>query len=1044
MNEPVAGRPHILSELGLKPDDVLGLTGSDRRRLLNFLLRWGHLEALHQCLDPLLAESPNLVSLIDLRVRAMVVADRTAEAVDLMRQRLDLRSSLTAQALMVRVYLATDRIADAEKVAGDLRRSSPDSVTTWYVSAETALAKGDVQTAQAAYQRVFETASARRGYLLGMMQLYHTQEDYVSASGYAVRLLATVEKPDELSITYLRKLREYFVASDELTHVQEIDDAVEARHARELSELREVLAGDASTGPQGKTAPASPTADGSFAAVAATLSSGAAINIAAEEETRISNAVQDLFGFDGLRPGQLETMARVLHGENVLTVLPTGGGKSLCYQVPAMLATEGLTLVISPLIALMKDQLDSLPKAIHRSATTINSSLDGDVLRQRLTDAARGSYRLLYAAPERLRQPTFLHALKRAGINRLVVDEAHCVSVWGHDFRPDYLKLREAWHRLGEPPILALTATAPPRVRLDIIQHLSPDAPMATVTGDLTRSNLRLEVSRAHNQDEKLDRLLAVCKTTEGSGIVYADTRRRCEELAALLRRHDVDAAHYHAGIENRAEVQDAFMVGRTRVIVATIAFGMGIDKPDIRFIIHYMPPASLESYYQEAGRAGRDGKPARCLLMISNGDRGIMTRRMRRDLPTVDFLRDVYTTVLRTLGRRQTMGIAAADLGRSLGIDDTRLRVALSILEENGLLERGPDTPRAALVTARRSPAVDNSAQIAAFCEAAHLERGRPLRVDLVQAATALGIAPQEMEDHLLAWADDGYVRCRFSGRDMLVTRTAPPGDVAARIDQWLDRFESLQVQRIAEIVGYARTRRCRHGHINAYLGGRTITQCEACDNCVKIEDGATSGLPSQTEQLKTILQCAAAAPWSWGRFSLTRILRGERNAPEKARDHPGFGALSYRSQGAVSDLLDQLEDNGFFRPRQLGNGGTVLDITDKGRRALKQTALLNEAVSARSGPIGEPQAEQRGPIPLVDMLSNWRLEEARRQGVQPFRIIHLQVLHRIAARQPTTLDALLAVKGIGPRRLDTYGEAILDVIRAYRAEDARAEGRQ
>jgi len=1038
-------RSDVLSDLGLTIEQTPTLASNQRSRLLNFLLRWEYLGPLHGCLDLLLSEKPDLVSLIDLRVRALVIAERHPEAIDLMVRRLGVRSSLTAQALMARVYLAADRVDDACAIAQRVQESAPDRVTTWYIGAETALANDDVSGALAAYQRVNETYPGRSGYLLGMMQLYQAQEDYVSASGYAVRLLSTADHPEDLAIGYLRKLRAYFVASDEQTHVQEIDDAIEAHYARQLQDLKDAL---------GDVAPAEPAApaltqaadDDTTSVVAATLRAGTAISITLEEEARITGAVHELYGFDGLLPGQLETMARVLRDENVLTVLPTGGGKSLCYQVPAMLAADGLTLVVSPLIALMKDQVDSLPEAIRSQATTINSSAAGDVLRHRLSEAARGAYRLLYAAPERMRQPAFLHALRRAGINRLVIDEAHCVSIWGHDFRPDYLKLRDAWESLGEPPILALTATAPPRVRLDIIQHLSPDRPMATVTGDLTRSNLRLEVFRAHDLDEKLERVLTFCKDAKGSGIVYAGTRARCEELARLLREQGVDATHYHAGIPNRAEVQEAFMAGQARVIVATIAFGMGIDKPDIRFIIHFMPPASLESYYQEAGRAGRDGLPARCLLMVSNSDRGVMTRRMRRDLPTVDSLREVYSTVLRYLGPDQTRGIAAANLARDLGLDDTRLRVAVSILEENGLLERGPDTPRAAMVTARRSPPSDglDDGRLATFHDIAHLQIGRPLRVDTVSAAHGIGIAPQQMEGQLLAWADAGQLECRFSGRDMLITRLPPPDDVAARIDQWLDRFESLQVQRIAEIVGYARTRRCRHGHINAYLGGRQITRCEACDNCVKVADEATSGLPTQTEQLKTILQCAAGAPWSWGEVSLTRILRGERDAPERARDHPGFGALSYRSRGAVSNLLDQLVDTGFFRARQLGNGGTVLDITDKGRRALRQPALLKEAVRARPGPIGEPQAVPQGPIPLFDMLSNWRLEEARRQGVQPFRIIQLQVLHRIAARRPRTLDALLAVKGIGPRRLDTYGEAILDVINAYQADDARAEGSQ
>ena len=291
----------------------------------------------------------------------------------------------------------------------------------------------------------------------------------------------------------------------------------------------------------------------------------------------------------------------------------------------------------------MKDQLDSLPSGLRRRATTLNSSLQGDELRARLERVTAGAYRLVYAAPERLRQPPFLHALRRAGLNRLVIDEAHCVSLWGHDFRPDYLYIAQAREALGHPPLLAMTATAPTRVRRDILQRLGD---MRVIAGDVTRPNLHLEVFHARNADEKLSYLVNFCQAQPGSGIVYGGTRARCEELAALLRQQGVSAAHYHAGLTDRDRVQDDFMAGRVRVVVATVAFGLGIDKPDIRFIVHIVPPPSLEAYYQEAGRAGRDGLPARCLLMYATSDRATLTRRARQDVIPVEFLRQVYKAV--------------------------------------------------------------------------------------------------------------------------------------------------------------------------------------------------------------------------------------------------------------------------------------------------------------------------------------------------------------------------------------------------------------
>ena len=1028
------------AELGLAADQVAQLDSNERSRLLNFLLRWEHLPSLYACLESLLAKKPDLVSLRDLQVRALVTEERFPEAVSLMQQRLELRSSSSAQVLMARVHLAAGEIDAACTIAETLGETEPDRPTTSYVAAEVALAKGDAQAALAAYQRVGQVSASRRGHLLGMMRFYQAQEDFVSASGYAVSLLATVETPEDLPISYLRKLREYFVASDEQTHVHEIDEAISARYTHELDQLKESF-GETPATTSRPSAPRRDPMGAPISTVSATLDSGPGIVVTPPEKRRVAQAVRDMFGFDRFLPGQMETMAHVLRGENALTILPTGGGKSLCYQVPAMLSDDGATLVISPLIALMKDQVDSLPELIRDRATTINSSLDGDTLKQRLDRAAQGTYRLLYAAPERLRQPVFLHALRRAGVNRLVVDEAHCVSVWGHDFRPDYLKLRDAWHVLGEPPILALTATAPPRVRLDIVRHLSPDQPMPIVTGDFARLNLQLEVFRAANKDSKLGRLVAFCKNTTGSGIIYADTRARCEQLATMLREQGIDAAHYHAGIRNRAEVQEAFMTGKTRVMVATIAFGMGIDKPDIRFVVHYMPPASLESYYQEAGRAGRDGLPARCLLMCSSADRGIMTRRMRSDLPTVDFLRSVYAAVLRHLGPRGAGNIARGDLERELQADGTRVRVAISILEENELLERGPDIPRAALIRANHSPPESNpqeNGRLAAYFEVAHLQLHRWVRVNLVDTADSIGLPPREIESQILAWSDQGHLSYRFSGRDMLLTRHSAPDDIAARINQWLERFETLQVQRIAEITSYVKTRRCRHGHLNAYLGGRRITSCEACDNCVSVPQETATGLPRHEEQLTAILECAAKAPWSWGKISLGRILRGERDAPVKARKLPGFGVLSYRSKSAILDLIGELSDAGFLQPRLLDNGGTVMDITQLGRKALREPTRLEALARAQSPRItlSPLRGQKRDLQPLFDLLSNWRLEQARQQGVPPFQILHLQVMHRIAAREPQTQEALLDIKGIGPRKLESYGEEIVGIIRTYLSE--------
>jgi ATP-dependent DNA helicase RecQ len=1067
---------NILAELEIAPQQTIGLAANQRSRLLNFFLRWDHIETLHACLDVLIPANPTLVSLLDLRAKAFLAEDRPDDALAVMKERLRLKTSLTVRSLLARVHLARGDVETAHQIARALVEERNDSVTAWGLLGEVELARGDTQAALNAYHRLGELRPYGRAYLLGMVALYQTLDDWVTASGYAVRLLRTADEEMPLSVTYLRRLRDYFQASGEETRVVDLDDELERRYIKELADLRAAL----SPTPRARPVPAPrpvPLEEREPPPVEF-LPTFDQVPVSEEERVHITEAARRLFGFDTLLPGQLETIACVLRGEDVLTILPTGGGKSLCYQLPALLAERGTTLVISPLVALMKDQVDSLPARLGRRAINIDYSLEGDERRRRMEQVADGAYRLVYAAPERLRQPPFLHVLRRAGVNRLVIDEAHCVSVWGHDFRPDYLTIGRARQSLGNPPLLAMTATAPSRVRRDILHHLGdPSAGGSTgspqrsghglrvVAGDVTRPNLQLEVFYARNADDKLRHLLAFCRAEPsasldgppGSGIIYAGTRSRCEELAALLRRYGISADHYHAGIADRAGVQDDFMAGRIRVVVATVAFGLGIDKPDIRFIVHFVPPSSLEAYYQEAGRAGRDGLPARCLLMYSSSDRATLTRRARQDVLPIELLRAVYAAVKQRLGGVSSGRVAMADLERDLQADDTRVRVALSLLEEVGLLRRGPDLPRAAIVCLTISDVPASASELSAFCRAARLRPGQPLTLDLMDAARRAELPLEDIERWMLEWADAGWLNYRPAGRDLLLELLPPPQDAAERIATLLERYETIQAQRVDEIAAYVRTVRCRHGHINAYLGGRTIERCSACDNCIEIQPPPDAGLPDERGQLLTILRCVAAAPWSWGRVSLVRILRGDDKAHpgaeplhEKARDHVGFGVLAFRSKTAVERMLNLLESGGFLRARRLEHGGVVLDLTSTGKAALQNPAALDGLLSSAREPPPPPKSPKKYEArldvdeALFQKLREWRLKQAREQEVPPYVIFHDSHLRAIAKRRPATLEDLSELKGVGPRKLEKYGTAVIELVRKHlegKADDTRTQ---
>ncbi|MFN8717245.1 MAG: ATP-dependent DNA helicase RecQ [Gemmatimonas sp.] len=551
------------------------------------------------------------------------------------------------------------------------------------------------------------------------------------------------------------------------------------------------------------------------------------------------------FGYPDFRPPQLPAVEAVLSGRDALLLLPTGGGKSLCYQVPALLR-EGLTIVVSPLISLMKDQVETLDRR-GVPAAFLNSSLGAHDVADRMARARHGALKLLYLAPERLDADRTLTALRDIGIALLAVDEAHCISEWGHDFRPSYRKLGTIRERLGGPQTVALTATATPSVRQDIVQQLALRRPKIVV-GGFDRTNLTYHVARAPSPRDKDAAAIAWLRRADGPGIVYAPTRTAVERVAAALVRGRVRAVAYHGGLDSalRQRAQDAFMDARAPVIVATNAFGMGIDKPDVRLVVHHAMPGTLEAYYQEAGRAGRDGAHSTCVLLHSVADR----RTHEYFIAAAHAERRVVVRVWRALreaadatGRVSfDVDTLVARLPPSLG--ERPIGAALRVLEASALCTVTPPALGRVWVRLLATPArirreligvrTPERRLLRAFWRLAghQVETGAVFDLSDLPSVHGgpMGIVPlleRLAAQQFVTWVKRG-AELRLDSRRM--TEPVPPVDWLA-----LDRRRRAEIRRLDAMQGYAQTRHCRRAFVLRYFGDPDARpRCGACDRCL------------------------------------------------------------------------------------------------------------------------------------------------------------------------------------------------------------------
>ncbi len=749
--------------------------------------------------------------------------------------------------------------------------------------------------------------------------------------------------------------------------------------------------------------------------------------------------LSEVFGFSEFRPGQKAILEAVLAGEDVLAIMPTGGGKSLCYQLPALL-TEGVTVVVSPLISLMKDQVDSLV-ALGVPATFINSSLGENEMQNRLAALSAAEYRLVFVAPERFASTRFMDRLSALQVSLFAVDEAHCISQWGHDFRPAYTRLRRVRERLAGVQTIALTATATRRVQQDILTQLGMEQAQVFIAG-FDRPNLFLKVDRIQ---DRMEGVINYIQQQQGMGIVYAGTRKNVEQVSESLKMAGIAALPYHAGLADavRKKVQDDFIHERTRVIVATNAFGMGIDKPNIRFVLHFQMPGSIEAYYQEAGRAGRDGDPADCILFYSPEDRFLRERLIELSNPGLDIVLETWAQ-LEALREDAISPIAVTAEELAFRFDNEVhprfIESALKFLVQTGYLAYITGSRQELLLGRPAEGSAETLPGEADFIEqltSLFDAQAQWIRTSSSELAARFETEPRRIAALLLALQQKGLCQVHgpFERRGYILLKKAAP----ATWKRHLQERRSEAMSRLDDMVNYCQASDCRHAFFVRYFGEQVVHEsCEACDNCTR----ELIASRENTVLAQKVLSCVVRMRENFGITAVAEVLHGSRSKRAlRFRQLPTYGLLSGTGLDTLKQHIRAIQSAGYL---MLTPGEyPVLKVTEKGWQVLRGQAeahlpKLSEEKKRRAHSADDARVDAQ----LFDELRRVRLRLARGRDVPPYVIFPDRTLREMATFFPTTDADFRNIAGVGEVKMQTFVPHFQRAIKAYLARHRREAG--